>query len=291
MPLWLLAMIGITGVALVTHKPSGRGAAPVARRGGGMAPDDAPGFNFPGGASGQSDGFPVYGSATGDNASNAASLGLSEDEFAHMTDGGGNASAPSPLPPGIDSSGTQSEAASLGLSDDEYAHMTDTSGNASAPSMPSGGGNDVTDQSVDMGISTSTDVDPSAASFPGAEGTSVSGYHVGGPTETGAPPSWTDNADGTATDPTGLMTMSYSDAWDYYDLNAFGMGAPAMTNQGGGVNLPTQSANYDSEGNPFATVNGFRSYGEIHPSVGAPVVYDEGNNAYVMDGDGSVYPC
>lgn len=211
MPLWFLIAMGLTGVVVVTRK--GAKGAPV-RRGSARAP--AGGFAFPSGASGVSDGFPVYGSATGDNASNAASLGLTPDEFSHMTDGGGNASAPSPLPPGIDSSGAQSEAASLGLSDDEYAHMTDTSGNASAPSpqatasQDSSDAGDTGDQSVDMGSNVGTDMDPSAASFPGAEGTSVSG---------------------------------------------------------------------------------FTSYGEIHPTVGAPIVYDQDSNPYVMSPEGHLYPC
>lgn len=289
MPAWLLIALGITGVALVTHKPSGRAAPAPARRAAGLAPAD-------GGL-----GFPNFGGSTAPagaaSLSGAASLGLSAGEFAGMTNTEG---------------ATDSTAASLGLSDQEWSNVnapaasTDLSNspgtdpNWSKPGDQGLPGDAYTtpvadmanasdasgDQSVDMGETTSTDVDPG---FPGAEGTSVSGYHVGGPTETGAPPSWTDNGNGTATDPTGLMTMSYSDAWDYYDLNAFGMGAPSMQNQDGGVNLPAQS--YDSGGNLFATVNGYRSYGEIHPSVGAPVVYDDHNNAYVMDGDGSVYPC
>jgi hypothetical protein len=274
MPLWLLVALGLTGVALVTRKPTGRGA-PTTRRG--ATPAAPRGFPAPGDVATPSD--------SSGQSSAAASLGLSDDEFSNMTNTEG---AQSPIP------------ASLGLSDQEWNNVGAAPGIAVpgtgdgspniAASDPSSASDD--DQSVDMGQSTSTDMDPSAASFPGAEGTSVQGYRVGD--GTGAPPTWTDNGDGTATDPTNTTTLPYDQAWDYYDLWNMSPptgGAGSMTNFGGGAYAPTQSTQYDSEGNPFVSVNGYKSYGEIHPSVGAPIVRDAYNSPYVVGSDGSLFPC
>ena len=64
------------------------------------------------------------------------------------------------------------------------------------------------------------------------------------PQASGAPPTWTDNGDGTATDPTGSFTADYATAWDDYDaFLGTGAGLPDASqpfeNQDGGVNVQT----------------------------------------------------
>ncbi len=299
-----------------------------------------PGSEMFGGGSAMSETDPATG-----QSSDAAAIGLSNDEFSHMLDTPNNGGGTDP------STGASSEAASIGLSDDEYNNMMNSmehdAANLGQPASgmaydfpagpaPSSGASDASsvatndfpgsetdtggDGSVDMGATTSTDVTPG---FPGAEGTSSAtasgygrgrgrgrvGFHVAGPSDpVSAPPGWTDNGDGTATDPTNTRTIPYSQAWDLYNAaHAFDFTNPppaSSTTTSGTVGSDLNSNRpppgwYSNQDGSATDASGtytldfsdawdfYNTYMAGAPDGSAPLVPDDGAADGTGDGTGS----
>jgi hypothetical protein len=236
-----------------------------------------------------------------------------------------------------DASGTGSEAASLGLTDDEFANISASSSNAPAASAAapgpsadasggglgglgdaSGGTADASGAGTDLGAAgfdsssdpTSFETGPGtdAPLMPTGDGAnaSVSGFRRGrvgarrgrvgdiiGGLDDGndrqgyyqgaiddlsnnCPPGWTDNLDGTCFDPTYTYSLSYKNAWAFVNDQA----------DGTDVEEPNDGSPAD-----------FFDYGEVMPvaasdgsTVGAPIVRDRQNRPYMVGARGTMHP-
>lgn len=201
------------------------------------------------------------GTYTGDDGNTYASDGSGGVLFG---DTDNSASAPAGTP-GPAAPPAPSESGDFGT----FENNDDTA-SASAPQPIDTSASDSSDQGVfsdNSGSSDSSDDNSNNVSVPA----SVSGYYDTGLPN--APPNWTDNQDGTATDPTGTYTLVYDTAWQYAGILS---DDPSSPDYGSFDNTDynTPSAVAPAGAAASATASGYVGY---VTNKGGPIPYRHGH--------------